>query len=170
MNRQNVPSLVLATVLVALSAACSKATPTAAPAAGAPVAVATTAAATAVPTTVVAVPVAAEGLSGEDFVAKAASLAGSTVTLGKCSLMKTPISSGDYPCRVVGADGSDVKTPDGLPVDVFLVGASLDAAAKDFIATSCPDTFCNVQLTGTLAVSEATFYLTMTDVKLAPAP
>lgn len=108
-------------------------------------------------------------LSGQDFIAHAADLAGTVVTLSKCSLQNTPISSGEYACRVIDEAGNDLKTADGLPVDVFLPGADLDQAAKDFIANSCTETFCTVQLTGKLAVSEATFYLSMTEVALAPA-
>ena len=41
--------------------------------------------------------------------------------------------------------------------------------AKAAMADICPDGFCDVQLTGTLEVAPATFYLSMTDVVLAPA-
>lgn len=108
------------------------------------------------------------GLSGVDFVAQAESLAGSTVTLGRCALMTEPISDGSLGCRVVDEDGKDVKTPDDLPVDVFFKEADLSAEAKAVMAAACPDGFCDVQLTGTLAVAPATFYVSMTDVVLAP--
>ena len=108
-------------------------------------------------------------VGGQAFVDQAVSLSGKTVLLTKCNLMNTPGSDGHYACRVVDDAGADVKTADGLPVDVFFDGALLDQAAKDFIATDCADTFCNVMLAGTLTVSEATFYLSMTDVKLSKA-
>lgn len=108
-------------------------------------------------------------VGGQAFVDQALSLSGKTVLLTKCNLMNTPGSDGHYACRVVDDAGEDVKTADGLPVDVFFDGALLDQAAKDFIATDCADTFCNVMLAGTLTVSEATFYLSMTDVKLSKA-
>ncbi len=111
----------------------------------------------------------AAGMGGADFVAQAESLAGSTVTLSRCSLMTAPIGDGSLACRVVDADGADVKTADNLPVDVFFKEADLSAEAKAAMAELCPDGFCDVQLTGTLEVAPATFYLSMTDVVLAPA-
>lgn len=109
-------------------------------------------------------------LSGADFIAQAASLSGTTVTLGRCSLLTKPGSDGSYACRVVDDGGNDLKTPDGLPVDVFFDSGGLDQAAKDFLANSCPESFCTVQLTGLLSVSEGTFFLKMANVALAPAP
>lgn len=106
-------------------------------------------------------------VSGQAFVDQAQSLSGQTVLLTRCNLMKTPGSDGHYACRVVDDAGNDVKTADGLPVDVFFDGALLDQEAKDFIATSCADPFCNVMLSGTLAVSQATFYVSMSNVRLA---
>lgn len=112
---------------------------------------------------------AATGIGGAEFVAQAESLAGTTVTLSRCSLMTTPIGDGSLACRVVDGDGADVKTADDLPVDVFFKEADLSAEAKAAMADICPDGFCDVQLTGTLEVAPATFYLSMTDVVLAPA-
>lgn len=112
---------------------------------------------------------AAAGLGGTDFVAQAESLAGSTVTLSRCALMSEPLSDGTLACRVVDEAGKDVKTADDLPVDVFFKQADLSAEATAAIAAACPDGYCDVRLTGKLEVAPATFYLSMTEVAIAPA-
>jgi hypothetical protein len=107
------------------------------------------------------------GLSGEDFIAQADSLSGTTVTLAKCSLMTEPSPEGVYACRLVDADDSDLHDSDGLPVDVFFSQADLSADMATWITENCPDSFCLVQLSGTLNVSPETFFLEMSDVSLA---
>lgn len=169
-------ALVVAVASLALSACGAKA-PAGDPGAAAPTAAGD--AAGAVPTAVVAdtataapptAAPAAAPLAGADFIAQAAALSGQSVTLERCSLQTTPGSDGSYACRVIDDGGNDLKTADGLPVDVFFDASGLDQAAKDFIAASCPEAFCTVQLSGLLKVSEATFFLKMTDVSLTPAP
>lgn len=108
---------------------------------------------------------ASEGMSGEDFLAKAPTLSGSTVTLGRCSLLTTPGSDGTLPCRVLDSDGSDIKDASGLPVDIFVKEADLSPEAKAVVA-EC-DSMCEVQLTGTLTrATDGTDYLSMTGVSL----
>lgn len=109
-----------------------------------------------------------EGLSGEEFLAQAPTLSGSTVTLRRCSLLTTPGSDGTLPCRVLDKDGSDIKDAGGLPVDIFIKESDLKPEAKAVVA-GC-DTMCTVQITGTLTRSTSgTDYLSMTGVTLKTA-
>lgn len=104
-------------------------------------------------------------LSGEKFLATAQSRSGTAVTLGRCSLLTTPVSDGTLPCRVIGKDGADLTDASGLPVDVFIRQSDLSADARAVVA-EC-DTMCTVQITGTLdRASDGTGYLGMTDVVL----
>lgn len=111
---------------------------------------------------------AAEGMSGEDFLAKASTLSGTTVTLARCSLLTTPGSDGTLPCRVLDKEGSDIKDASGLPVDIFVSEADLSPEAKAIVA-EC-DSMCTVQISGTLSRStDGTDYLSMTGVSLTAA-
>lgn len=105
------------------------------------------------------------GLSGEEFISKAESLSGSTVTLERCSLLTTPGSDGTLPCRVLDKQGMDIADASGLPVDIFIKPADLTPEAKTVVA-ACGAT-CTVQISGTLdRASDGTGYLSMTDVSL----
>lgn len=105
------------------------------------------------------------GLSGEDFLSKAESLSGTTVTLGRCSLLTTPGGDGTLPCRVLDNGGADIKDSSGLPVDIFIKQADLSPGAKAAIA-GC-DGFCTVQISGKLdRATDGTGFLSMTDVSL----
>ncbi|MBU3749126.1 MAG: hypothetical protein FGM52_01515 [Mycobacterium sp.] len=105
------------------------------------------------------------GLSGEDFLSKAESLSGSTVTLGRCSLLTTPGPDGTLPCRVLDKSGADIKDSTGLPVDIFIKQADLSPDAKSVVA-GC-DGFCTVQISGKLdRATDGTGYLSMADVSL----
>lgn len=106
------------------------------------------------------------GLSGEDFLSRAESLSGSTVTLGRCSLLTTPGSDGTLPCRVLDNDGADLKDANDLPVDIFIKQADLSPQAKA-VVDGCSG-FCTVQISGTLdRATDGTGYLSMADVTLA---
>lgn len=108
-----------------------------------------------------------DGLSGEEFLATAEKLSGTTVTLGRCSLLTTPGSDGTLPCRVLDKDGADIKDATGLPVDIFVKQSALSPDAQAVVA-DC-DTMCTVQITGILDRSaDGTDYLSMTDVALKP--
>ena len=109
------------------------------------------------------------GLSGEDFIAQAESLDGKTVTLGRCSLLTEPSAEGDLACRVIDDTDTDLKDPDGLPVDVFFKESELSPEASAWLASNCTDTFCIVQITGELSVSPDTFFLELSDVSFAEA-
>lgn len=103
------------------------------------------------------------GLSGEDFLSQAESLSGSTVTLGRCSLLTTPGSDGTLPCRVLDKGGADLTDADGLPVDIFIKQADLSPQAQA-VVDSCSG-FCTVQISGTLdRATDGTGYLGMSDV------
>ena len=105
------------------------------------------------------------GLSGEELLSKAESLSGTTVTLGRCSLLTTPGSDGTLPCRVLDKGGADIKDSSGLPVDIFITQADLSPEAKSVIA-GCGG-FCTVQISGKLdRATDGTGFLSMTDVSL----
>lgn len=108
-------------------------------------------------------------LSGEEFIAQAESLAGKTITLGRCSLMTEPSAEGDLACRVTDDLDMDLMDPDGLPVDVFFKESELSPEASAWLADNCADMFCMVQITGQLSVSPDTFFLELSDVSLAEA-
>lgn len=111
---------------------------------------------------------AAAGLSGEEFVSKAETLSGSTVTLQRCSLLTTPGSDGTLPCRVLDKQGMDITDANGLPVDIFIKETDLTPEAKAVVA-ACGAT-CAVQISGTLdRASDGTGYLSMTGVSLKAA-
>ncbi len=110
----------------------------------------------------------AGGLSGEEFIRTADSLAGGTVTLGRCSLLTTPISDGTLPCRVLDTGGIDIKDANGLPVDIFIKQADLSPEAQAVVAT-CGGV-CTVQISGRLdRAADGTGYLSMSDVTLTAA-
>ena len=169
--------LPLAAVLVL--AGCGSPAPTAAPGsntvtdanAGAPPVAEVTQAP--MPTEAAAMPTAESstgvGLSGEDFIAQALSLDGKPVTLHRCALMNETVAGNQIPCRVVDANDKDLKSPDGLPVDVFVNRDGLNEAAKTYLTKYCAGGFCDVQLAGTLKVSPETFFLEMSDVRFAPS-
>lgn len=111
---------------------------------------------------------AADGLSGEDFLARAAGLSGSTVTLQRCSLLTTPGSDGTLACRVLDKAGKDISDANGLPVDVFVRQADLSPDAQAVVA-GCSG-MCTVTITGKLdRATDGTGYLSMTDVTLKAA-
>lgn len=108
---------------------------------------------------------AAEGLSGEEFLAKASDLSGGTVTLQRCSLLTTPGSDGTLACRVLDKSGKDISDSSGLPVDIFVKQADLSPTAQAVVA-GCGD-MCTVQISGTLdRTTDGTGYLSMTGVEL----
>lgn len=108
---------------------------------------------------------AAPGLSGEDFLAQAASLSGSMVTLGRCSLLTAPNSDGTMACRVLDKQGADIKDDKGLPVDIFIKPDDFSSDDEAVVA-ECGG-FCEVQITGKLdRATDGTGYLSMTDVSL----
>jgi hypothetical protein len=108
------------------------------------------------------------GLSGEEFVSKAESLSGSTVTLERCSLLTTPGGDGTLPCRVLDKQGMDITDASGLPVDIFIEQADLTPEAKAVVA-DCGAT-CTVAISGKLdRASDGTGYLSMTGVSLKAA-
>lgn len=108
-----------------------------------------------------------DGLSGEELLAKSAGLSGTTVTLGRCSLLTTPGSDGSLACRVLDKGGNDIKDSNGLPVDIFVKEAELSPDARAVVA-GCAG-FCTVQISGKLdRATDGTGYLSMTDVALKP--
>jgi hypothetical protein len=108
------------------------------------------------------------GLSGEEFVTKAESLSGSTVTLERCSLLTTPGSDGTLPCRVLNKQGMDITDASGLPVDIFVKEADLTPEARA-VVEAC-GAACTVQISGKLdSASDGTGYLSMTGVSLKAA-
>lgn len=107
-------------------------------------------------------------LAGADFVAKAESLDGKPVTLALCSLDTTPIND-QLACRVVDADGKDVKTKDNLPVDVFVKIAGLDAPSQDYVKTTCASNYCATKVSGTLKFSPGTGFIEIMDARLSAA-
>lgn len=110
----------------------------------------------------------ADGLSGEDLLARAldptSGLSGTVVTLARCSLLTTPGSDGTLPCRVLDQEGKDLKDATDLPMDIFFKQADLSPEAQA-VVTACGD-FCDVQISGKLEISPETFYLSMTEVSL----
>lgn len=164
-------TLISLLAFTAVLSACGSSEPATAPA-GEPTAVAETSSGAPTPVAEATMaesdaPADAAGMSGEDFIAQAAALSGQQVTLARCSLMTEPISDGQIACRVVDASDKDLKTPDGLPVDVFMAPAALDEGDKAWLAAECAGGFCTVKLTGTLDVDPATFFVSMTDVTFA---
>lgn len=107
----------------------------------------------------------ADGLSGEEFLARASSLSGGTVTLQRCSLLTTPGSDGTLACRVLNKTGMDINDSNGLPVDIFVKQADLSPEAQA-VVSGCGG-FCTVQIRGTLdRATDGTGYLSMTGVTL----
>lgn len=122
-------------------------------------------AATASPSGAPASAAAVEGLTGEDFVARAPALSGSAVTLKRCSLLTTPGSDGTLACRVLDSTGTEITDDKGLPVDVFVKQADLNKDAQAVLA-GC-EGFCTVQISGKLdRATDGTGYLSMTDVTI----
>lgn len=108
------------------------------------------------------------GLSGEEFVSKADSLSGSTVTLERCSLLTTPGPDGTLPCRVLDKQGMDIADASGLPVDIFIKQVDLSPDARAVVA-AC-GAMCAVQISGKLdRASDGTGYLSMSGVTLKAA-
>jgi hypothetical protein len=155
---------VFVSAAVATLAACGAKTETEKPAAAAPASAAASTAASP-PSAGTGEPT--EGLSGDEFLAKAADLSGKTVTLQRCSLLTTPGSDGTLPCRVLDKSGKDISDASGLPVDIFVRQAELSPAAQAVVA-GCSG-FCTVQISGTLdRATDGTGYLSMTAVTLKP--
>jgi hypothetical protein len=153
---------VFVSAAVVTLAACGAKTENEQPAATAPASAATSTAASP-PSTATG----AEGLSGEEFLAKAADVSGKTVTLQRCSLLTTPGSDGTLPCRVLDKSGKDISDASGLPVDIFVKQAELSPEAQAVVA-GCSG-FCTVQVSGTLdRATDGTGYLSMTAVTLKP--
>lgn len=106
-----------------------------------------------------------EALSGEDFLTKAPSLSGKTVTLRRCSLLTTPGSDGTLPCRVLDNTSAEITGFNGLPVDIFVKEADLSPEARAVVA-GCSG-MCTVEISGKLdRATDGTGYLSMSAVTL----